>query len=263
MQTPPRRRRKRKGQTCPMASGLTPPAVPRAILISHRPPEGDPDKYRGMLDSSGNSYDPERHLYPPEKTRTGRWRKLPRAQLAQKAAEGGEAPGETAANIRGEAQKLATLYATAHLIPFGSGGAIKSPELVPLIDAYERFMLVHGVIETPPGLDAALTSFTYSATVAQRPGNIERVKNWGGRLWQWIQEKRTGRKRKPKKPADTGKSTDEPQSAEPQQPESEPSKKPETGKADKGPRWATTKDGDVIVPDVLGELDRAPQGGQN
>lgn len=212
-----------------------------------QPPEGDPEKYRGQLDQHGNVYNPERHRYPPEKTATGRWRKHPRKTLEAKTLDG---PDVTPADIRAEAQKLAMLYGSLHLIPFGADGAVKAPELVPLIDAYERYMMAHGAVHTPPSLDAVLSSAAYTAGVAQRPGNIDKAKNWTARAWAWVKEKSTGRKSKAKKSKarESAPNDGEPSTERPPTPETTSERKP---------RFGTTDDGDVIVPDVLGPLDRS------
>lgn len=226
-----------KVNTAPSGSQSDPP----------QPPEGDPEKYRGQLDGHGNLYNPERHRYPPEQTATGRWRKHPRKTLEAKALDG---PDETPADIRAEAQKLAMLYGSLHLIPFGAGGAVKSAELVPLIDAYERYMMAHGAVHTPPSLDAVLSSIAYSATVSQRPANTGKLKNWTARLWVWIQGKRTGRKRKPQKSKARESAPNHGESSTERPPA------PETTSGSE-PRFPATDDGDVIVPDILGPLDRS------
>lgn len=142
------------------------------------------ERVRGTLDDKGVAFDPALHSYPPEKTAGGKWRRIPKAQR-EGIPEAQQIP-PNAAN-RMEAQKMAFLYAGSHTIFFGAkGGAINPDEILPLVDATERYFNENGVIKTPPALDLALSAGVYSLTVSQRPSNVEKTAAFFSKIKGWF-----------------------------------------------------------------------------
>ena len=145
----------------------------------------DGEQFRGTRSTNGrDSYDPSVHLFPPEETATGRWRKIPgrkrdetRARLA---ADGIGALDEMPnAAYRKEAQKYAELYGNSHSLFFGTDGRIESrDELTPMIDAIEGYLSEHGYSSMPAGWSVALTCASYTVGVCTRESNAEKVKRF-------------------------------------------------------------------------------------
>lgn len=148
-------------------------------------PGDDAEKHRGTLDDKGGAFDPALHAIPPEKTPSGRWKRIPKA-LRDKSKNSDEPKIEPNATSRMEAQKIAILYGTLHTIPFGAGGAITREEILPLVDSVERYFNEHGIIQTPPGIDLALSMAVYSMAVAQRSTNLEKVAALFARMKNWF-----------------------------------------------------------------------------
>lgn len=157
------------------------------------------EEYRGTLDEKGGAFDPALHSSPPEKTPSGRWKRIPKALREA----GIKKPGsddiiEPNASARLEAQKMALLYGTLHTIPFGAAGAPIKEEVLPLVDSIESFFNTHGIVKSPPGIDLALSMFVYSAGVAQRPTTIEKTRLYMATAIAWFKDKFKGKKPKPK-----------------------------------------------------------------
>lgn len=140
------------------------------------------EKYRGTPDDKGKPYDPMIHVFPPEKTATGRWKKIPKSKLADKVKE-----TEPNISYRREAEKMANLYAAIHQIPFGNDGKPTSrDDLLPLVDSWERYMMENGKTEIPAGLDLAITSGLYTFEICQREPNRKKLKDWFAPLLEKI-----------------------------------------------------------------------------
>lgn len=145
----------------------------------------DPDKYRGMLDDKCGEFDPSLHVAPPEKTPSGRWKRIPKRERKKRDGNADEKI-EPNAEAKQEAQKMALIYGALHSIPYGAGGAIEKTEIVVLADSIERYFNANGITQTPPSLDVILSAGLYSLGVSQRPSNIEKTKAYFARLKKWF-----------------------------------------------------------------------------
>lgn len=160
------------------------------------------EKLRGTPDSKGNPYDPSIHAFPPEMTgKLKKWKKKPKIKQEKDIAEGQQV--NTA--FRGEADKIARLYAQLHMLPFGRDGGLENVEdLNPLTDDLERYLMEVGHTHISPKYAVGISAILYSVGVCQRPSNAERVKAWFGGLgekvkgWFGIKPKSAPRKPAPK-----------------------------------------------------------------
>lgn len=150
----------------------------------------NPDAVRGTPDDKGKPFDPTLHVFPPEKTATGRWKKIPKSERPERSdAEQMATPN---AAYRREAAKVATMYAQLHTLALGpDAGILSEQDLVPMIDAWEAKYNEDGLKQMSPNLQIALTSFLYTLGVTQRPTIKERLTN----LWYKLRKKK-----KPQKP---------------------------------------------------------------
>lgn len=146
------------------------PAPDDAPADPHSAP--DVDEFRGLLDDKGVQFDPALHLQPPEKTRTGRWKKIPKAQR-----EAGETVEPNAA-FRKQAQNFANLYGSLHVTVFGSDGQIDKQALAPLVDSLENYFIEEGLSELSPKAQVILGAFNYSSVICSRKPNAEKLKRW-------------------------------------------------------------------------------------
>ena len=164
-----------------------------SVSASQNKTEETADTARGLRSEKGEEFDPSQHVYPPKQTLGGKWRKKRKTQI-----ESEEITSNVAYQV--EAQKLAMLYAEAHRLPFGEGGAVKSKnDLIPLGDALQQYMSENGLKEIPPILQVLLTGLSYTSGVVQREENEEKVSKWKLRLTNgigWIKAKFTGKKYK-------------------------------------------------------------------
>lgn len=155
------------------------------------------EAYRGMLDDKGVGFDPSIHSAPPEKTPSGRWKRIPKREREQR--DGNETTKiEPNAAAAIEAQKMASLYGALHAIPFGSGAVIEKTEIIILADSIERYFNANGITQTPPGLDVALSAGLYSLGVSQRPSNVEKTTAYMKRAAAWFKVLFQRKKSKPK-----------------------------------------------------------------
>lgn len=130
------------------------------------------DEYRGLMDDKGNPFDPAIHKTPPEKTPTGRWKRIPKQKR-----EAGET-GEPNALYRKQAQNFANLYASLHVTAFGSDGAVDKQALAPLVDSLELYFMEEGLRELSPKAQVMLSGFNYSTIICSREPNAEKLKRW-------------------------------------------------------------------------------------
>lgn len=141
------------------------------------------EDYRGTPDDKGYPYDPAIHSYPPEKTgKLGKWKKKPKAQQSK----GGDNEPQHNASYRKQAAQYAALYAHAHVSLFGKDGTIDREAIVPLVDSLEQYFIENGNKDLPPGVAVGLSAFNYSATIASRPPNKEKVIKWFGGVVSFI-----------------------------------------------------------------------------
>lgn len=144
--------------------------------------EYNAESVRGLKDDKGVGFDPTLHIYPPEKTPSGRWKKIPKSKREKMVKEDG-AEVEPNEAIRLNAQKAAQLYALAHTIPFGQNGLPEtSADLNILTDSFERYLVETGNVDIPPHLDALLSMGIYTQGIATRPTNMKRISNWFARV---------------------------------------------------------------------------------
>ena len=139
------------------------------------------EKARGIKDDKGKEFDPSIHVFPPEKTPSGIWKKLPKSK--RKNDDGKEVlPTVTNATIKRSAEKAANLYDTAHILAFGEDGKADAKQLGKLSESFERFFQEKGAIDLPPHLDLIVTCISHSTEVCKRPTVTERIK---GKLAIW------------------------------------------------------------------------------
>ncbi len=137
-------------------------------------------EYRGMLDAKGVSFDPTIHIAPPEKTPSGRWKRIPKNQREK--ISSGDVEIEPNASNRMEAQKAALMYAGLHGLIFPEDCAPNPGNLNNLIDSVEQYYNENGAIELPAGLNLTIAAGMYSQEVAVRPSNLRKVKTWIGKV---------------------------------------------------------------------------------
>lgn len=150
-------------------------------------------KYRGTLSTAGEVYDPSVHHIPPSETKGGKWRKMSPKQKRELSESGGNA-GKTEAPLnnaayRRSATKYASMYGSAHTIPFGKGGVINKEELAPLVDDIERYIMENDIGEMSAGWGVLFSAVNYTAAVCQRESNAEKVARWLSGPVNWIKEK--------------------------------------------------------------------------
>ena len=144
------------------------------------------EKVRGIKDDKGKAYDPALHVFPPEKTPSGIWKKLPKSQRGVNK-EGKETlPTKTNASVRKSAEKFAQLYDSAHILFFGEDGKADTKQISKLSDSFERYFQEAGSIDLPPHLDVLFTCVTHSTEICKRPTVTERIK---GKLAVWAVKK--------------------------------------------------------------------------
>lgn len=152
--------------------------------VSPEPKRDDPESARGLLDDKGAAFDPSLHVYPPEKTAGGKWRRIPKRQREAQQ-ESGEIAEPNSAN-RMEAQKAASIYASLHAVPFPDDFKPTAESFAMLTDAIEQYYNENGAIELPADLNLGLVMAQYTAEIAQRESNIEKVKRWGRAAWGFV-----------------------------------------------------------------------------
>ena len=145
-------------------------------------------EYRGMLDDKGVSFDPTIHTAPPEKTPSGRWKRIPKNQREK--ISSGDVEIEPNASNRKEAQKAALMYASLHGLIFPEDCAPNPDNLTSLIDSVEQYYNENGAIELPAGVNLAMAAGMYSQEIATRPTNLQKVKNWISKVVTKAKEKR-------------------------------------------------------------------------
>jgi len=158
-------------------------------------PDAEREKWRGRISSSGQKYDPERHRWPAEETKTGRWRLLPKAERRKrKVARNGEPVAtETSAYTR-EAENYALLYAQMHPVLLGPDAGLDNPaDIIALRDSIQRYMEINGYSEISPGYGVALAAANYTFGVVRRPTVNERVAAWMRKIRGTIKRKRKQR----------------------------------------------------------------------
>jgi hypothetical protein len=155
------------------------------------------ESLRGTLDEKGTAFDPSMHLFPAEKTASGKWRRISKTQREQQSTI--EVADNSNANVRLQAQKAAALYAGAHGLIYGVEAAPTDKAFyVGLVDSLEQYMLINGTVDIPPSLDLALSMGMFTHNVATKPTNIEHTKSIFTNSWSWIKEKYNSLKKKPK-----------------------------------------------------------------
>lgn len=145
---------------------------------SEQTPEVNADEVnaaRGTLDDKGGAFDPALHVYPPEKTPGGKWKKKPKAKMPRSDAGAAQAQQTPNSTYRREAEALATNYALVHQLAFGEEAGIKSmADLLPMVSAWEAYFAKKGVREIPPEVAVFITHSAYSMGIVKRPGVAEK-----------------------------------------------------------------------------------------
>ena len=146
--------------------------------------EDEREKSRGIKDDKGKPYDPAMHVFPPEKTPSGIWKKLPKSQREKKDVETGKTilPADTNIKCRRDAEKSAHFYDTIHVMLFGEEGKAKNEQLAALTDSFERFYQENGALNIPPHWELAVTCLDHTTEIVKRPSIFERVQVWGIKL---------------------------------------------------------------------------------
>lgn len=140
------------------------------------------EEYRGVKDEKGNPFDPALHVFPPEKTAGGKWRRIPKKERDQRLAtgqtsEGVDAPESNAGN-RLDAQKMAALYAGVHSTIYGAENARPNPVYFnDLTDSIEQYFNEHGSIELPASVQLVMSAGLYSHEISTRESNIQKTRN--------------------------------------------------------------------------------------
>lgn len=130
---------------------------------------------RGTLDDKGGAFDPAIHIFPPEKTPGGKWKKKPKAKMPRSDAGAAHAQNTPNASFRREAEAVATNYALLHQLAFGEEAGIKSmSDILPMASAWEAYFAKHGVKEMPPSVAIFITHAAYSMGIVKRPGVAEK-----------------------------------------------------------------------------------------
>ncbi len=140
------------------------------------------ERSRGIKDDKGREYDPSLHVFPPEKTASGIWKKIPKSQRVVN--DSGEVilPTQSNASIKRQAEKVAGWYDNLHLMLFGAEAKATNEQLADLSKSFESYLQESGGIELPPYLDVLFTCVTHSTEVVKRPSVFERLQ---GRLACW------------------------------------------------------------------------------
>lgn len=140
--------------------------------------EDEREKARGLLDDKEKPYDPAMHVFPPEKTPSGIWKKLPKSQREKKDPETGKTvlPTKTNLSCRRDAEKSARFYDTIHCVVFGAEAKATSEQVGALTDSFERFYQENGAIEIPPHVELALTCLDHTTEIIKRPSVTEKFK---------------------------------------------------------------------------------------
>lgn len=144
--------------------------------------------YRGLKDDKGVAFDPSLHSAPPEKTPSGRWKKIPKRER-EKRTENGEQIECNASN-RMEAQKAASIYASLHGIPFPTDCAPNPDNFKMLTDSIEQYYNENGAVEMSAGLNLLLSCGMYTQEVATRQTNLDKVKGWFKKCSAWAKNRR-------------------------------------------------------------------------
>jgi hypothetical protein len=145
--------------------------------------EDDREKWRGVEDDKGKPYDPSQHIYPPEKTATGRWKKIPKSQRV-KNDEGKEVlPTHSNITCRRDAEKAARFYDTIHCVIFGKDGKATKEQETALTDSFEKYFQENGALDLPPSVELGMTCLDHTTEIIKRPSIFERVQMWGVKLY--------------------------------------------------------------------------------
>lgn len=150
--------------------------------------EEQTNEYRGLKDDKGVAFDPSLHSTPPEKTPSGRWKKIPKREREKLAGSGVDI--EPNATNRMEAQKAASIYASLHGLPFPSDCAPNPDNFKMLTDSIEQYYNENGAIELSAGLNLLLSCGMYSQEVATRPTNFDKVKGWFKKGGDWFKKRK-------------------------------------------------------------------------
>ncbi|MEG9862954.1 MAG: hypothetical protein V6Z82_06975 [Flavobacteriales bacterium] len=146
------------------------------------------EEYRGVKDEKGNPFDPALHVFPPEKTAGGKWRRIPKKERDKRlttgqTSEGIEAPESNASN-RLDAQKMAAMYAGLHSSIYGVENARPNPAYFnDLTDSIEQYFNEHGSIELPASVQLIMSAGLYSHEISTRESNIQKTRNLIGGIF--------------------------------------------------------------------------------
>lgn len=146
------------------------------------------NEYRGLKDDKGIAFDPTLHSAPPEKTPSGRWKKIPKREREKLAGSGVDI--EPNATNRMEAQKAASIYASLHGLPFPTDCAPNPDNFKMLTDSIEQYYNENGAIELSAGLNLLLSCGMYTQEVATRQSNLDKVKNWVKKGSEWFKNRK-------------------------------------------------------------------------
>lgn len=138
------------------------------------------DQFRGLMDEKGNAFDPTIHKTPPEKTPTGRWKRLSKTQKQQTTQK------ESNAVYAKAAQNAAVSYANLHVSLFGKEGYIEKDALPMLSDALEAYFIENGVEEFDPKWQVLIAAGNYSTIVCTREKNADKLKAWFNPLFKKV-----------------------------------------------------------------------------
>lgn len=164
---------------------------------------------RGTLDDKNGAYDPALHIFPPEKTPAGKWRRIPKKQR-EKMEQENTAP-EPNASTRLEAQKMAGIYAMAHTLVWGIEDTKPDDQhFLMLVDSIEQHFNENGAVEIPSGINVLLSAGMYTKEIADREKNISKTKKMFNSVFNFL---KSPFKRKNKKVIKEDKKEEKKQSA--------------------------------------------------
>ena len=158
--------------------------------------ENEREKSRGIKDEKGKPFDPSMHNFPPEKTASGIWKKLPKSKREKVDPENGKTilPADTNIKCLRDAEKSARFYDTAHVMLFGAEAKGDKNQISALTESFEKFYQENGAVEIPAHWELAITCLDHTTEIIKRPTIFERVQLGAIKLYMKIKGKKQGEK---------------------------------------------------------------------